>query len=131
MKTFEKLERLRKLGKVMVSHKRLVKKFAHKDRTFYQNDVGDLILTKGLPDSMTVKEFYLSPYEDASPCTFFSSNGGHCEVRLDYKDQVYYGRADCDLSDPYNKRIGLEIAIGRLQKELFSDHPDLKCQFQH
>ena len=127
MRVHEKLDRLRKLGKVMVTHKRMVDSCYDGKNLFFYDDCGNLIKCPGLPKYMTVKEFNAdSRFEESNAGVFFSSTGGYCEVRLDYKDQVYYGRADCDLSDAYNKRIGLSIAIGRLEKELFSDHPDLK-----
>ena len=124
MKAYETLERLRKLGKVRVSHKRRVKFYnaIGEPGRFLMDRSGNLIRNFDTPNYLSIREFKdLNTYPQHATISTndgISQCGGYCEIEFTINDETYYSRADCDDSDSYNKHIALEITVGRLLKEL-------------
>lgn len=124
MKAYETLERLRKLGKVRVNHKRRVK-FYHvvgEPGRFLMDRSGNLIRNFDTPNYLSIREFKdLNTYPQHATISTndsISQCGGYCEIEFTHNDETHYSSADCADSDSYNKHIALEIAVGRLLKEL-------------
>lgn len=124
MKAYETLERLRKFGKVRVSHKRRVEFYdiVGEPGRFLMDRSGNLIRNFDTPNYLSIREFKdLKTYPQHATISTndgISQCGGYCEIEFTLNDETYYSRADCDDSDSYNKHIALEIAVGRLLKEL-------------
>jgi len=46
-----------------------------------------------------------------------NAKGGRTFIQLTTKDgQEYVGQADCSLKDCFNRKLGIKIALGRLQR---------------
>ena len=103
------IQELRKNHTVYVTHRRL-----------YKNEFG------GLTEPLTTKEFQQKKFYCNPPSVKPYEKGGRTEVELVTDDgSKFCGVAFCSISDSFNRKVGLEIALDRCLRARYNMKADV------